>query len=171
MSEHIPQKELATRLGLTTRQVHNLAEQGVVPKRVRNGKADYPWPESLHKYIAWKIEAARDESFDEAKERARKLRADADLRELELAERRGLLIPADKVQERYEEFLGGFSAVAAGRLQRHERDIVRVSTPGEARALTQTLHRALMEGAQEYASEVEAEADAIEQAEEAREAA
>lgn len=101
----------------------------------------------------------------EATERARKVRAEADLKELELAERRRQLIPADEYQRRLDDFIGGLAATAAGRLHSFERDIVRAVDAPAARKITQRMHAALMAGAQEYAELVEAEARALDEAE------
>ena len=46
---------------------------------------------------------------------------------------------------------------------RFERDIVRATTPAEARLVTQRIHAALMRGAQDYAETMEAEALVLEQ--------
>lgn len=118
----------------------------------------------------WLREFARNEGrqetgLDEGKERARKVRAEADLKELEVAERRRQMIPASELEEFCESFVGGFAAVAAGRLQRFEREIVKASTAGEARRITQQIHTALMEGAQAYAQQLDAEAEEIERTE------
>lgn len=101
----------------------------------------------------------------EATERARKVRAEADLKELELAERRRQLIPSDEYQRRLDDFVGGFGATAAGRLTPFERDIVKATDAPAARKITQRIQAALMAGAQEYAELVEAEARALDDAE------
>lgn len=110
-------------------------------------------------------ERARAEtSPDEAVERARKLRAEADIKEDERDEKRGKLVPVEAYRVRLDEFVGGFAATAAGRLHRFERDIIQCSTPAAARKLTQDIHEALMRGAQDYADTIEAMSDAEEEA-------
>ncbi len=83
MSERLSQKELGTRLGVSSRQVHNLAEAGVVLRTVKNGRTSYLWPESMRRYIEHKIAAAAPADFAGA--RARKMAAEARLMEIELA--------------------------------------------------------------------------------------
>jgi hypothetical protein len=130
-----------------------------------------------HEGIAWLLERefARGRSSvstpDEAAQRARDVRLRADLRELELGQRRGQLVAISVYQECLERFVGGFMAVASGQLQRFEREIVSASTPADARKITMALHRALTEGAQSYADRIEAEAEADKDASEGGEAA
>lgn len=102
-------------------------------------------------------EKIRDqETPDEARERARKTKWEADIKEMEAAERRGQLVPQADYLEALEKFTGNFAAVAAGRLARFERAIVTCATPAEARKVTQEIHAALMAGAQDYATQLEA---------------
>jgi hypothetical protein len=151
-------QEFADLLGLTRQRVHQLVQDGM-PHRRRNNATRFVPRES----IAWLRERDREsarssESPSEADERARKLRAEADLKELELSERRRALVPIAEAETFLDSFVGGFAAVAAGRLQTFERDIVQAKGAGDARRLTQRMHAALMAGAQEYADAVEAEA-------------
>lgn len=103
-------------------------------------------------------ETARSDTPDEAAERARKLRAEADLKELELAERRGLLVPVATFESELEQIVGGFLAVAAGQLTRFEPEIVAAATVGAARKVTQAIHGALVQGSRDYAQRLETEA-------------
>lgn len=103
--------------------------------------------------------ASREHAPDEAKERARKLRAEADLKELELQERRGQLVTHALFQERLDGIVGGFAAVAAGQLARFERPIVAAQTVGDARRITEGIHRALMQGARDFGGQLEADAE------------
>ncbi len=127
--------------------------------------------------VTWRIqravEAERDKRSGDAKpagqsEMNRKLAAEADIKEMQLAQLRGELVPAADHQLIIERVAGGFAAVASGRLARFERDIVQAITPGAARRVTQAIHVALMEGAQDLAQELEDEAleDEAEAAEE-----
>lgn len=104
--------------------------------------------------------AQRDENVPkESAERARKMRTEADLKELELEERRGALLPLADFMEQLEAVIGGFASVAAGQLARFERKIVAAKSVGDARRITQEIHAALMAGAREHADRLEAEAD------------
>lgn len=98
--ELLTQKALAGRLALTTRQVRNLHDEGLP----REESGQYPWPEARDWYIEFKqhehvrrlgYENGKAESFEKA--RARKTSAQAQLAELQVAERRGLLVPIDVV--------------------------------------------------------------------------
>jgi phage terminase Nu1 subunit (DNA packaging protein) len=119
--------------------------------------------------ITWRIQReiekdkkTRAPQGDEPKltEMNRKLRAEAELKELQLAQMQGTMIPAEQHEEIVSRIAGGFAAVASGQLTRFERKIVQTTTPAEARVLTTEIHRALMEGAQGLADELDAEADA-----------
>lgn len=157
--------EFADWHGLTSERIYQLIQQGM-PHRKQSGKTRIV-PKDANR---WFRERAREDARRESQgdkpneddERARKLAAEATLKELELAERRGQLIPLVDYQERLDQFVGGLAAVAAGQLQRYERDIVRTTTAPDARRLTQQIHAALMRGAQEYAERVDAEATALE---------
>ena len=88
----------------------------------------------------------------------RKLAADAAYRELQVEQLRENLIEAADARQEIDTFVGGFAAVAAGRLQHFEKDIVQTTKPGDARRLTAKIHAALMEGARAYADDLEAQA-------------
>lgn len=105
--------------------------------------------------------ALRDETAPkEAQERARKTRTEADIKELEYQERLGQLLPVAEFQRQIDLIIGGFSAVAAGQMSRFEKKIVAAKSAGDARRITEQIHRALMEGARAFADELEADADA-----------
>ena len=90
--------------------------------------------------------AAPDTAPDEAQERARKLRAEADLKEIELARARGDVVPIGDYRTELERVLGRMRAVVSGQLNRFERRIVACQTPAEARALTRDIEAAICEG-------------------------
>jgi len=152
--------EVANLFGVTRATVTNWKKAGC-PCRTVDNKIVF----DLQPLMAWRRQEDRaagtrgvlPDGYDKELESARKLRADADLRELDLAERRGELVPVKDFEARLESFLGGFAAVSAGRLQRYERDIVAAADPAAARRVTQAIHVALMEGALEYADTLEAE--------------
>lgn len=146
------------------RTVTRWIQEGMPHRRVGNERRIVrseanKWVRSMDK------ERARAESNPvEAVERARKLRAEADIKEDERDERRGKLVPVEAYRGRLEEFVGGFAATAAGQLHRFERDIVQCGTAAGARKLTQDIHEALMRGAQDYADTIEAMAAAEKEA-------
>lgn len=99
-TEYLTQKDLSTRLSISTRQIRNLHDEGI--PREKNGR--YPWPEARDWYIQFKQEealwrAGHAEGADYEAARAEKMRAEAILRGLTVAERRGLLVRVDVVQE------------------------------------------------------------------------
>lgn len=155
-------QEFATDHGVTSQRVYQWIQAGM-PHRSRKSGTRVVRAEANRWIRERDQEQARSETGpDEAKERARKVKAEADLKELEVAERRKQLIPADEYAVFVENFIGGFAAVASGQLQRFEREMVRAMTPGEARAITQKQQAALMEGARQYAQQLEAEAEELE---------
>lgn len=94
----------------------------------------------------------------------RKLRVEADLKELQLERERGTQLTADDHEAVVARIAGGFSGVAKGQLQRFERKIVQATTAAAARVVTQDITRALMVGAQGLADELDAEASDAEDA-------
>jgi hypothetical protein len=148
--------ELAALLGVTTARVYQYVQDGMPHrKRVKKGTRFLP-----REAIRWLIDRAREQSTpkDAASPLNRKLLAEAELKELEVLERRHALIPIEDYEHFLDTFIGGFAAVASGRLQRFEREIVVAASPAAARLLTDQIHADLMEGAQEYAAHLEAEA-------------
>lgn len=104
----ITQKECAEMLGLTSRQIHNLVEQGM-PRRARNGKAMYPWPSSLRWYLQHKSEqvaAKKGEKTPNADIFTRKLEAETRLQEIELEKEEGQLVALDYMERQLTETLG-----------------------------------------------------------------
>jgi hypothetical protein len=92
VTEHVNQRELAARLGLTTRQVRNLANDGL-PRNIAQGVASYPWPEALNWYIARRIKQAAPP--DKLAAQTRKLQAEAMLAELALAREQQAVVPIE----------------------------------------------------------------------------
>lgn len=158
--------EFADLCGVTSQRVYQYVQEGMPHRRRKNGKTEHTRIVP-REGIRWLIDRAGEVAKAKAPasdDRARILRADAELRELEVAERRRELVPAVEVVQFSESFVGGLAAVAAGQLQRFERKMIKVSTPGEARRLTSEIHAALMAGAGDYANTLDAEAAAIEKA-------
>lgn len=93
----LTQKEMAEVLGLSTRQVANLEVLGM-PTKSKAGKKLYPSTPGMRWYIHYKVQAAQPADFEEA--RARKMSAEAELAELDLAQKRGQLIPLEQHGQR-----------------------------------------------------------------------
>lgn len=149
--------QLAKLLGITEQRIRQWADLGC--PQVRKGRY------TVAAVFKWRVEreAARvKERTNAGSPLQQKLRAEAELKELQLARERGELMPAEEHAEIVSRIAGGFAAVAAGQLTRFERRAVQATTPAAARVLMQEIHRALMEGAQGLADTLEAEADALE---------
>lgn len=94
--------ELAQLFDVDERTIRNWARLGC-PQRMRSKRPMYV----LSEVIAWRrqrdrVEASSADRPDLAQEQARKLRADADLAELKVQERRGDLVPAANVEQQME---------------------------------------------------------------------
>ena len=153
--------EFAELLGKSSRTVQNWLRDGMPHRMNRHQAAIVP-----RDAIAWLIERAQESARAAAEPGddrrgsafARKAHIEADLKQLELDERRRRMIPAEEFEEFAEQFVGGFTAVAMGRLTRFERDIVRAKTPADARKITRAQAAALMHGAREMADRLDEEA-------------
>lgn len=127
-AEELTQKELATRLGITTREVRNLHGHGI--PRLENGR--YPWPDARHWYIHFK-QAERErrqggyEDLDLRRELARKTAAQADEAELRLAERRRELIHIRDVERLVREPLEQVDAALRNAPSRYASDLAELA--------------------------------------------
>lgn len=104
--ETVSTAELARAFGVDERTIRNWVALGC-PQRMRSKRPAY----MLSEVIAWRrkqdqIDARGSEKPDLAAEQARKLRADADLAELKVQERRGELVPAADVERQMERLCG-----------------------------------------------------------------
>lgn len=153
--------DFAADWGVSTQRVYQWIGEGM-PHRKRGEK---PTRIVRHEANAWRLEqaakAAKPRS-DTPRARERRELAEAELKEILVLERRRALVPVEEVEGFVDSFIGGFAAVASGRLQRFERDIVSAATPGAARVITEQIHEQLMAGAQEYRAQIEVEASALE---------
>ncbi|MDQ6771150.1 MAG: hypothetical protein M3Z54_14330 [Gemmatimonadota bacterium] len=95
-SKSISQKELAERLGITTRHVRNLVFEGM-PKDGEGPKATHPWPEARDWYNGYlRAQERKKKPEDDLKElRKRKFIAEVRKAEIEVAESDGQLIGYD----------------------------------------------------------------------------
>lgn len=154
--------QFAELLGVTSARVYQFIQDGM-PHRKRGKQPTRIVPREA---IAWRIERAKEDAAPKDAERVRprdrKETAEAELKELLVQERRRALVPIEEFETFVDALVGGFAATAAGRLQRFEREIVAATTAGEARQVTEAIHRALMTGAQEYGATLEDDANALE---------
>lgn len=122
--------------------------------------------------IAWRIqrEIAKskrrgdDEDAPKLTEMNRKLAVEADLKELQLERERAESLPAEEFHSTISRVVGGFAATAKGRLSRFERDVVKATTPADARRLMDRISVALLEGGRDVAQMLDDEAAAEEEA-------
>lgn len=104
----------------------------------------------------------QEEGLDKEQELAGKYRVDRLRSEWDFQVEQGKYTPTAETQAIIDELVGGFAAVASGRLRSFERDIVQAQTPADARRITQRIHAALMDGGREYRKQIEAEAARLE---------
>lgn len=102
-TEELTQKEVADRLGLTTRTVRRLKDLEEFPLIVpEKGHPRYPWPEWRDAYLDYKRRQLEEEVRPDTEGRGpayRKKEADAYLAELRAAEEEGSLIPLEVHEE------------------------------------------------------------------------
>jgi phage terminase Nu1 subunit (DNA packaging protein) len=106
----ISSKDLAGILGVTTRRIRQLTQNGVFPQ-VARGK--YVLGDAMRSYISHLQEKAREAAVDPKdlqKELTRLRRAQADKTELEVKEYRGELHRAEDVEDVWTEMLSNFRA-------------------------------------------------------------
>jgi phage terminase Nu1 subunit (DNA packaging protein) len=99
-----PVETIARLLDLSTRRVQQLSKEGVIP-RAERGR--YEISASVRGYIAYLKERSINPgvvSFDEV--RARKTAAEAEMAEIDLKEKKGLLIPTEEVARSWAEIIG-----------------------------------------------------------------
>lgn len=109
------QKQIADALGLTTRQVHNLTDTGVLPRTVVNGKPVYDLGACVQAYIAHK--AKEQDKAGSAREatallNARKLQIEVERAELDLAKERGQSVTIDYMERQISGLLEALRAKA-----------------------------------------------------------
>jgi phage terminase Nu1 subunit (DNA packaging protein) len=106
--EHVLQKELASRLSITPREVYNLVQKGM-PRRVRNGKVDYPAARCVQWYIQYKVESTKKPVDDDKSKKKdlleRQLEAEVRLAELELAREEGRTVTVEYMEAQLEGIL------------------------------------------------------------------
>lgn len=126
-AETVSATELGAMLDLSARRVRELAEAGVLRRHGRGrfiadeARADYL--RHLRETAAGRAAAAGDGGLDLVAERARLAKAQADRQELELAVRRGQLVDAQDVRQRFAQLvtaaktkLLGLPSAAKGRI-------------------------------------------------------
>ena len=99
-----PVETIARLLDLSTRRVQQLSKEGVIP-RAERGR--YELVPAVRGYVAYLKERSINPgvvSFDEV--RARKTAAEAEMAEIELKEKKGILSPTEEVARSWAEIIG-----------------------------------------------------------------
>jgi hypothetical protein len=140
----LTQKQCAEGLGLTSRQIHNLVEQGM-PRHAKGGKAFYPWPRVLKWYIEFRTKDVKQAAPRSDVEAAldRRAMAEAQLIEIELAEAQGLNISLDTHEERVRSLCEPLAARCRS-LSQYIGDVQLAKTEGEASTLLETIGHNLL---------------------------
>lgn len=152
MSERLRQKDVARRLDLDVRQIRNLRKLGLPVKQDPQGDY-YPWPECLHWYIERKREEERARTGDKRLHLAQLSEAEgrAELKQLELEERRRALIRADLALEVLSDFCALFRSTVQSFEGRLAPVLPGVQTPAEVRSRIKPVIDAALESVQESA--------------------
>ena len=148
--------------GVTAEAIRLWRKEGM-PTRMVSGELRFVVSEC----VRWRRERDRAERAsgpddNGRQDKLRALRAEADLKELDLRERLGHLVERAEFEETVETFVGGFVAAVMGRLQQFERDVVQAQTPQTARAVMDRIQEEVLRAAREYADAVDTMADETE---------
>lgn len=150
--------DIAAVFGVTTEAIRLWRKEGM-PTRVVSGDVRFVVTEC----VRWRREMDRADRAPEGdtgkQDKLRVLRAEAELKELDLNERLGRLVDRAVFDETVETFVGGFVAAVMGRLQQFERDVVQAQTPQAARAVMDRIQEEVLRAAREYADALDAAAD------------
>jgi len=157
--------EIAETFGVTTETIRLWRKEGMASRR-ESGELRFVVAEC----VKWRRKrdqerAAEDRGEDSTKEDRRAIiRAERQLRELEVQEKLGQLVEREAFDAELERCVGGLVAAISSRLQQWERDVVQATTPAQARALTERIQDDLLAGMREYADQLEAGAEGEEDA-------
>lgn len=116
--ETITQAEAAQRIGITSRHLRRLTEEGKVS---RNPDGKYSWPQVDQEYRAWQViaSAAGGTTLDLKVEQARLTKEKADAQAMQNARDRGELLAATDVERLLREPLEKVNTVAKGLTSRY----------------------------------------------------
>ncbi|MFL5481150.1 MAG: hypothetical protein ACJ8AK_03090 [Gemmatimonadaceae bacterium] len=157
-SKSISQKELAERLGITTRHVRNLVFEGL-PKDGEGAKATHPWPESRVWYDGYiRAQERKKQPEDDLKDlRKRKFVAEVRKAEIEVEEADGRLIPFDVHEKRVGGICDRLRAVLMTVPSKFLSRIQVTRTDLEAQAVGEQIRDELLRALQGTAQEIEDE--------------
>lgn len=95
-------------LGISTRRIQQLVEDGILPAPDKQGAYDIP--ACVQSFYYNELTGGEDEELDGRYERARKAKAEADRIEFDLKIKQGLYLQADLVQSEIEKSIGNCRA-------------------------------------------------------------
>ena len=133
------QRELATLVGYSPRQISNLVDDGTVKTVVEGGRRLYPMPDAVHAIIAHRESQARGKQgkkisvIDAAK--LRKMEAEAESAELDVMQRRGELLDRVLVERTISELFQSIKAQLVQFTPRYEADFLDLDTGVKVRAV------------------------------------
>jgi hypothetical protein len=137
--EFVTKVELASRLDVEPRTITNwIRQHHDFPSRVSGRSREFPWLRCLQWFLQREsARAAPPAAATEAASRARKMAAEAEIAELNLAERRGALIPLSVHEQRCEDLASRLFAAATGQLipliraEFHDVDVLTLQAAAE----------------------------------------
>lgn len=146
MPTSYPVTTIAKLFGLTERRVQQLAQEGIIPKPEKN---QYELVGSVRSYINYLQQRAFGKGVgpqDTHLERARLLKAQADMAEIELAERTGSLVTVDRVEADWTDMVSACRAKMLGIPTKTAYQIAHLENPQEIeKFLKRTIYEALAE--------------------------
>lgn len=163
MARELTRAQARAALGDISKAAFTRLVQAGLPRKGEGNEARYVWPLIQRWYMDWKFEegrrSVRPEDYEEAK--ARKMMAEAELAELDLAIRRGELMTVAVAEKRIAEAFDRVAAQLKAAPTRHAHDIIGIQTLPEAEA---RMKRALSETQSELAAAEDVPADVEETA-------
>jgi phage terminase Nu1 subunit (DNA packaging protein) len=155
--ETVSTAELARCFGVDERTIRNWVAIGC-PQRMRSKRPAYV----LSEVIAWrrrqdKTETSAGDKPDLALEQARKLRADADLAELKVMERRRELVPSADVERQMERLCGILRSRVLGLRGRWAPRVLGLGTMADATRILDDLANDMLEALRSSGDELEAD--------------
>lgn len=152
MSRWVSLNQLSAETGLVTRTLQLIREKepGVLVFRTRGKVTEYEQPTcavNLRKREGEKaLTQLREEELDEVRERARKLRADADRSELLTARLRGELAPVTEMDAAVERLASAVRNEVLGLRSRYTLSILGLAEPAAAAAVLDDMGRQILGG-------------------------
>jgi len=139
---YLTETELSGALEVDARELRTWRSDGC-PHLMRSGRVLYRLPQ----VVSWREKRAVDAlDADEAKERARKMRADADRSEMAAAKLRGSLAPVAEMDRAVERLASAVRAEVMGLRQRFASRIIGIETPAESAAVLDAMAEQILGG-------------------------